>query len=186
MFKKELRLNFTLLRKEFSEEQLEVASLAIAENVNQLPIWEYLYYHLFIQIPEKKEIDTSCILTILQAKDKNVVVPKITGPSKLTNYLLTDSTVFKRNRWDIPEPVEGIPVPSSMIEVVFVPLLAFDLKGNRVGYGKGFYDNFLKECPADVIKIGLSFFEAVEEISDLHPGDVPLDYCVTPKKIYEF
>ena len=144
MFKKELRLNYTLLRKEFSEEQLQVASLAIAQNLLQLPIWDYLYFHLFLQIPEKKEIDTTYILTILQAKDKNVLVPKISGTSKLTHYLLTDSTVFKKNRWNIPEPLEGITVPANKIEVVFVPLLAFDLKGNRVGYGKGFYDNFLK------------------------------------------
>ena len=48
--------------------------------------------------------------------------------------------------------------------MVFVPLLAFDKAGNRVGYGKGFYDLFLSECRQDVIKVGLSFFEAEEEI----------------------
>ena len=186
MLKKELRLNYTLLRKGLSEEQLEVASLAIAQNAIKLDIWEYQYYHLFLQIPEKNEIDTSYILTILQGKDKNVIVPKISGPSKLINYLLTDSTVFKKNRWNIPEPVDGISVPSNKIEVVFVPLLAFDQKGNRVGYGKGFYDNFLKECNADIVKVGLSLFDAVEQITDLHEGDVPLDYCITPNKIYTF
>lgn len=186
MFKKELRLNYTLLRKDISEEQLEVASLAIAQNLLNLPIWDFLYFHLFLQIPEKKEIDTSYILTILQAKDKNVIVPKISGTSTLLNYLLTDNTLLKKNRWNIPEPLDGITVPANKIEVVFVPLLAFDLKGNRVGYGKGFYDNFLKECTSDVVKIGLSLFEAVEEITDLNPRDVPLDYCVTPKKVYTF
>ncbi|MBT8183652.1 MAG: 5-formyltetrahydrofolate cyclo-ligase [Eudoraea sp.] len=186
MLKKELRLNFTSLRKELSKEQQEIGSLAIARHVNQLPIWQYQYFHLFLQIPERKEIDTSYILTILQAKDKHVIVPKISGPSKLKNYLLTDSTVFKKNQWNIPEPVEGISVPSNKIEVVFVPLLAFDLKGNRVGYGKGFYDNFLSECSSDVIKIGLSFFEAVEVITDVHKSDVALNYCVTPENIYSF
>lgn len=186
MLKKELRLNYTLLRKELSEEQLDIASLAIAQNVIQLPIWQNNYFHLFLQIPEKKEIDTSYLLTVLQGKDKNVIVPKISGPTKLMHYLLTDSTIFKKNQWNIPEPVDGIPVPENRIEVVFLPLLAFDLKGNRVGYGKGFYDNFLKECNADIVKVGLSLFEAVSEITDVRIGDVPLDYCITPKKVYTF
>jgi 5-formyltetrahydrofolate cyclo-ligase len=55
--------------------------------------------------------------------------------------------------------------------VVFVPLLAFDKKGNRVGYGKGFYDAFLSKCKPETIKIGLSFFEAEETIDDVFEND---------------
>ena len=55
-----------------------------------------------------------------------------------------------------------------------------------VGYGKGFYDRFLKQCKKDVVKIGLSLFEAEEEIEDVFENDIPLDYCITPNKIYEF
>ena len=76
--------------------------------------------------------------------------------------------------------------PVSMIDVVFVPLLAFDTNGNRVGYGKGFYDKFLSQCQPETIKIGLSFFEAEEEIADVYQDDIRLDYCVTPNKIYDF
>jgi 5-formyltetrahydrofolate cyclo-ligase len=70
--------------------------------------------------------------------------------------------------------------------VVFVPLLAFDTTGNRVGYGKGFYDAFLSNVKPETIKIGLSFFEAETSIADVFENDVKLDYCVTPKKIYAF
>ena len=69
---------------------------------------------------------------------------------------------------------------------MFIPLLAFDNKGNRVGYGKGYYDNFLSKCTPDVIKIGLSFFEASDEITDVFESDIALDYCVTPNTIYQF
>ncbi|MEZ0130689.1 5-formyltetrahydrofolate cyclo-ligase, partial [Flavobacterium sp. LBUM151] len=58
--------------------------------------------------------------------------------------------------------------------------------GNRIGYGKGFYDKFLAECKPETIKIGLSFFEAVNQIDDVFESDVKLDYCVTPLKIYTF
>jgi 5-formyltetrahydrofolate cyclo-ligase len=186
MLKKQLRLNYALLRNNLTTDQLHERSLAIANKLLTLPIWNFDYYHLFLQIPEKKEIDTSFILTILQGKDKNVVIPKVSGNHILINYLLTDNTILKKNRWNIPEPVDGLEVPEEKIDVVFVPLLAFDLKGNRVGYGKGFYDNFLKKCNQNVIKIGLSPFEPAQEITDVRESDIPLNYSITPNKIYEF
>ena len=74
----------------------------------------------------------------------------------------------------------------SKLEVIFIPLLAFDIQGNRIGYGKGFYDIFLKKCPA-AIKVGLSFFHAEEElINDINSKDITLDYCLTPNEIYKF
>jgi 5-formyltetrahydrofolate cyclo-ligase len=72
------------------------------------------------------------------------------------------------------------------LDVVFIPLLAFDEKGNRVGYGKGFYDRFLAKCRPETVKIGLSFFEATPEITDVSPDDIRLDWCVTPEKVYSF
>ena len=71
------------------------------------------------------------------------------------------------------------------IDVVFVPLLAFDLEGNRVGYGKGYYDRFLKNCTSECIKIGVSFFPPEKKINN-DTLDVNLNYCVTPDKIYSF
>jgi len=151
-----------------------------------MKIWSFLYYHIFLTITESKEIDTSYLLTLLQGKDKNIIVPKTVSDNQLENYLLTDNTLLKKNKWHIPEPVDGIIVDEKQIEVVFIPLLAFDKKGNRVGYGKGFYDTFLKNCNADVLKIGLSLFEPEEKINDITKNDVPLDYCITPDKVYKF
>ena len=104
----------------------------------------------------------------------------------MTHYLLTDNTKFQKNKYNIYEPVDGLEVPNAKIEVVFVPLLAYDKKGNRVGYGKGFYDNFLSKCKDDVIKIGLSFFEPEEAIDAISPTDIRLDYCVTPTSLFNF
>lgn len=119
-------------------------------------------------------------------RNKKVVVPKVYTDHILRHYLLTDSTILQPNKWNIPEPVNGVEVPASKIDVVFVPLLAFDQLGNRVGYGKGFYDRFLRECRDGIIKVGLSLFEAEDFIEDTDENDIPLDYCVTPKKIYSF
>ena len=104
----------------------------------------------------------------------------------MTHFLLTDNTKVKKNEYNIPEPVDGIEVRSNKIDVVFVPLLAFDKKGHRVGYGKGFYDKFLSECKPNAIKIGLSFFDPEELITDVFDGDIKLNYCVTPNEVYLF
>ena len=107
--------------------------------------------------------------------------------AEVVSVPLIYNTKIKKNNYNIPEPIDGIEVPHSKLEVVFIPLLAFDKKGNRVGYGKGFYDNMLNKCTPNCIKVGVSFFEATKTlIEDSFAGDIPLDYCVTPKKIYSF
>lgn len=187
MKKKELRVKYKQLRQELSLDEIEYKSLSIANRLLQLDIWMYTYFHLFLTIEEHKEIDTEFILQILAGKDKEIVVAKSNFETlEMTNYLLTDNTKFQKNQYNIYEPMDGIEVPISKIQVVFVPLLAYDKKGNRVGYGKGFYDKFLSNCDKDVIKIGLSFFEPEEIIEDVYPTDIGLDYCVTPTTSYSF
>ena len=187
MLKKEIRSKYKILRQLLSEKDIDEMSLAIANKVLTLPIWEKTYFHLFLPIEGQKEVNTEFILHLLSGKDKEICIPKSDFKSRnMTHYLLTDNTKIKKNEYNIPEPVDGIEVPVNKLEVVFVPLLTFDKTGNRVGYGKGFYDKFLSECNPDVIKIGLSFFEPEELISDIFEGDVKLDYCVTPKSVFDF
>ena len=187
MNKKELRAKYKALRNQLSENDLEEMSLAIANKVLALPIWEKTYFHVFLPIVEHKEINTEFILHLLSGKDKEIVISKSNFETReMTHFLLTDNTKIKKNEYNIPEPVDGIEVPTKKIDVVFIPLLAFDKTGHRAGYGKGFYDKFLSECKPETIKIGLSFFEAEEQIQDVFENDVKLDYCVTPNETYLF
>jgi len=187
MHKKELRLHYKSLRAALSEQEIEEKSMAIANQLLHLNCWDKTYYHLFLTIEELKEIDTEFILQILAGKDKEIVIAKSDFETrKMTHFLLTDNTKIKKNEYNIPEPMNGLEVPVAMIEVVFVPLLTFDKKGHRIGYGKGFYDQFLAECKPETIKIGLSFFEAEDIIDDVFESDVKLDYCVTPNSIVVF
>ena len=187
MNKKQLRAKYKALRNQLSENDLEEMSLAIVNKVLALPIWEKTYFHIFLPIVEHKEVNTEFILHLLSGKDKEIVISKSNfGTREMTHFLLTDNTKIKKNEYNIPEPVDGLEVPVSKIEVVFVPLLAFDKTGHRAGYGKGFYDKFLSECKPETLKIGLSFFEAEEQIHDIFENDVKLDYCVTPNETYLF
>lgn len=187
MKKSQLRIKYKKLREEIPAEKIGDLSIEIANNLLKLPIWNFSYYHLFLSISDKREIDTQAILHILQGKDKNVVLSRSDFENKhLRNFLLTDSSILKTNKYGIPEPIDGIEVPPDKIDVVFLPLLAFDEKGNRIGYGKGFYDRFLSSCTGKTLKIGLSFFEAELEFPETSEHDIPLDHCVTPHKIYNF
>ena len=103
----------------------------------------------------------------------------------MKHYPLTYTTVIKPNIWNIPEPIDGATIETSKIQLVFVTLLAFDKKGQCIGYWKGFYDRFLKGCPK-ALKIGLSFFDPIREIIDTQSSDIALDYCITPNQIYQF
>ena len=189
MNKKELRKKYKELRQFLSPEEIEDKSLAIANQLLRLDIWDKLYFHLFLTIEEQKEINTEYILQILAGKDKEIVISKCElATLGMTHFLLTDNTKIKKNSYNVPEPIDGLEleVPNAKIDVVFVPLLAYDKQGNRVGYGKGFYDNFLNKCKPETIKIGLSFFLLEEKIDDISANDVKLDFCVTPEVIYTF
>nr|WP_315141400.1 5-formyltetrahydrofolate cyclo-ligase [uncultured Flavobacterium sp.] len=187
MLKQALRIHYKTLRKQLSENQLEEMSLAVANNVLTLPVWEKTYFHIFLPIEAHNEVNTEFILHLLSGKDKEIVISKSDFKTRnMTHFLLTDNTKIKKNEYNIPEPVDGIEVPAKKIEVVFIPLLAYDKQGNRVGYGKGFYDKFLSECQTGTIKIGLSFFEPEEQITDVFETDVKLDYCVTPNAVFKF
>lgn len=185
--KKDLRLAYKTLRLQLTSEQVEEKSLAIANQLIQLDIWDKDFYHIFLPILRQNEIDTELILHLLSGKDKNIVISRSdfeTG--EMTHFLLTDATKIIINSYGIPEPENGIEIPADKIDVVFVPLLCFDESGNRVGYGKGFYDKFLVKCSPETVKIGLSFFEAVDPWEDVFESDVKLDFCVTPEKVYKF
>ena len=134
MTKKELRIKYKALRNAMTIDEAEDKSLAIANRLLQLDVWDKTYFHLFLTIEEQKEVNTEFILQILEGKDKEVIISKSDFEAySMVHYLLTDNTRLKKNEYGIPEPVDGIEVPPIKIDVVFVPLLAFDAAGHRTG-----------------------------------------------------
>lgn len=186
MNKQELRAKYKFLRSELSDDDIDKISLEIANMALQLPIWDKTYFHVFLAIKHHKEIDTEYLLHLLTGKDKEIVVSRSNFDTReMTHVLLTDSTRLALNHYGIPEPTNGLIVDPKNIEVVFVPLLAYDKSGHRVGYGKGFYDKFLADCP-QAIKVGLSFFDPEMQGVETVMTDVQLDFCITPSAIYRF
>lgn len=190
MTKPELRKKYKALRSNLTEDSIENLSLKIANNALQLPVWDKNTYHIFMPIVEQKEVNTYYILQILMGKEKDIVVSKTDFQTLfMRHFLVTEYTKFRYNTYNIAEPIEDFNskiIDSDTIEVVFVPLLAFDNQGNRIGYGKGFYDRFLQSCKPETLIIGLSFFEPETTLIPAETTDVALQYCITPSKIYQF
>lgn len=144
--------------------------------------------HLFLSIEKKREPDTWMILDRIRREHPHVrlVVPRMKDDGMLEHFYYEGLHQLKTNAWGIAEPHQGVPAAVEKIDTVLVPLLAFDRQGNRVGYGKGFYDKFLATCRANTKKIGLSLFDPVEIIDEIDPWDVRLNQCVTPNGIVLF
>lgn len=145
--------------------------------------------HTFLPILSKKEVDTWLIIDRIRTEYPHIriSIPKVNGKTgELENFYFEGLHQLATNEWGIQEPKQGIPTESQKIDMVLVPLLAFDQSGHRVGYGKGYYDKLLKTCKPTCKKIGLSLFTAEEKIADTNSSDIALNQCITPTQIFNF
>jgi len=184
--KKFYRIKFQALRIKLLKNEIDNLNDKIFSLVKKMPIWEKETFHLFITSEEKREVETKKILYYLYSLNKIVATSKILPDKDLVHVLINKQTRFVENRFKILEPDSTQEILPAEIDVVFIPLLCFDKKGNRVGYGGGYYDKFLTKTKSSCLKIGLSFFEPVDFIKGINMNDIPLDMCVTPEKLYNF
>ncbi|WP_185858435.1 5-formyltetrahydrofolate cyclo-ligase [Blattabacterium cuenoti] len=188
MNKEKLRKKYFFYRKSISQEEVTKMSYKIFFQIKKiLYLWEKKYYHIFLPIQKNKEVDTFMIIDFLLKKGKYIIVPSSNFHLiSIENCFFNKNTSLFKNKHGILEPIYKHIVSISLIEVIFIPLLIFDLKGFRVGYGKGFYDRLIPLCRKNVIKIGLSFFPPVKEIINIHEKDLFLNIGVTTDRIFFF
>ena len=189
MTKKELRYIFKEKRKALSVHDIEKFNDLILINFQKLKLPFINCVHTYVASLKLGEPDTATIVRYLQFINPliKIVIPKIDIHSRNINHYHFDETVeLITNAYGIDEPKEGNLIKEDEIDLVLIPLLAFDKKGFRVGFGKGYYDKFLARCKPNVIKAGLSFFDPVDEINDISGFDIPLNFCITPKEIFSF
>ncbi|MEM7110660.1 MAG: 5-formyltetrahydrofolate cyclo-ligase [Bacteroidota bacterium] len=152
-----------------------------------LPTPRYKTVHLFMGLKEKNEVDTLGIMKALKILRPSIqfVTSKTKNKGILEHYKINLETRFEKNRWGIPEPVEADEADINEIDLVLIPLVIFDKVGHRIGYGKGYYDRFLKLIP-DAIKVGLSLGPPLDKIEYVGKYDVAMTACCTPFTYYEF
>lgn len=186
MNKPQIRKEALEQRLTLSDEEYSQLNQELLERFKTLDFSKSKSVHLFLPIVAKKEPNTFLMIDWLQENhpEIEILVPKADFENNLMHhYTYAGKSDLLINRYQIPEPREA-KLSKTKPDMVIIPLLAFDQKGYRVGYGKGFYDRYLQNIVTQ--KIGLSFFNAITEIKDVHLNDVRLDQCITPTEIISF
>lgn len=188
-------VNKKVLRQVYLEKRLTLSQpeyqlrneLLVKQVLTQLDFTEVQMVHIFLSIIRQKEIDTKPIIIALEEKypKLNFAVSKTLPGRKLKHYHLQEETHIETNSWGIPEPVTGEEISNEDIDLVFVPLVACDKVGDRIGYGGGYYDVFLSSTP-QAKKIGLSLSPLLDRIHCAERFDVKLDACITPFEVHWF
>jgi len=191
MKKNELRKTYKEKRALLSAQEKENMSLAIAQQFAKNVEANGKHIHVFLPILRLNEPDVFKLVEPLWSNDQRAAGTRIytaivrPGNLKLTHVEITPDTVYTPDDWGIPVP-SGQPLDAQFkFDMVLVPMLCCDKKGNRVGYGKGYYDHFLLQQP-EALKVGICFFEPIDKIKDVEKHDIPLDLLVTPEGIIHF
>ena len=186
MKKNIVRKTYLKKRQELSSSKFEEESSQLVQNTIEL-IKKYKpeCIHCFLPIHSKGEINTSPIIQYCWKNNIDIVVPVSNfEDGTLKNAQFRPHTKTKQTKNNITEPIDPIWKKNDNIDIVITPLLAFDPKGYRVGYGKGFYDRFFASLHKDAKRIGISLFKPCKGIENITEQDIPLTHCVTPNKTY--
>lgn len=186
MLKAELRKKYMQKRKALSTDEAFLLSENIFKNfVDYFKPIPGQKVHIFIPIEKFKEIDTKIFIDYFLSRNIRVFVPKIVN-TQLISVEISKITEFETSQWGISEPVSNEDSEVLDFDYVITPLLYCDHKGNRVGYGKGFYDGFFESVSENSKKIGVNYFNPDENIDDVWENDIPLDYLLTPNRVLSF
>ena len=185
MLKKNLRKIYLEKRMTLSKDEVNFLSEKIFDKfILQFNVIENQKVSIFLPISKFNEINTLEFIKFLWSKKVNVFIPKIIDKD-LISVKFTSETVLIQNSWGILEPLSN-QNEETVFDYVITPLLYCDSFGNRVGYGKGFYDKFFQTINSDAKKIGVNYFAPTDIIDDISELDVKLDYLITPDEILSF
>lgn len=179
--KREIRRRMLFLRENIDKEKL----MKWNENIyNKIVNWDVFKDAKMVMIYAsfKNEVKTWDIIDYCFEKRKDVILPKtIKDGFKILPCKINSLDELSRTSFGILEPSGENVVDKDKIDMIIVPGIAFDRNGNRIGYGAGYYDRFLKDCKG--IKAGVCYsIQMVEDVyADEH--DVKMDYLITERGI---
>ena len=176
--KKEVRAFFLKKRKELVVKEILKKSDAIEKNVFSFPRFIKAQNAMFF-ISIGKEPNTNKMIERALTQ-KIVLGPKIFGEA-LIPCELSSTNNFVKGQYGVLEPAEENFFPISKISIIFIPGLAFTKKGDRIGFGKGYFDRFLAKTTA--YKVGLCFDEFITKELPMDDYDVKMDAVITDKRV---
>ncbi|MBV1857827.1 MAG: 5-formyltetrahydrofolate cyclo-ligase [Nannocystaceae bacterium] len=111
-------------------------------------------------------------------------LPKVVGPRELAWCAVTDWAGLQLGRFGIREPQGlGAPTLPAQVEVVLVPGLAFDARGGRLGWGRGYYDRALAQAPG-ARRVGVCLQGGLVDFVPMEPHDLRMHTVVSPSAAY--
>lgn len=179
----ELRELYKDKRKALSVDECVHLSHKITNNFLGYFMFHKKIIDCFLPIHRYREVETRPLIDRLRRRNTVCVPVSNFELNSMEHTIIDEHIQFQENSHGIPEPTYGTNVKVEDIQVVIIPLLVVDQHGNRLGYGKGFYDRFLAECSPKTIFIGLTMFDIHEDLKNVQSFDIPLHYVVNPKGI---
>ncbi len=189
MNKETLRKLFLEKRQTLTPEEHKIRSEKICNQaIEIIQASKFKYIHIFLPIDKFSEVDTQPIFDFLiHSPDHFAATSKCDfNNGSLEHFVCDISTRFATNKYGIKEPINGQPIQEKELQLIFVPLISFDRKGMRIGYGGGFYDKFLNKCLSKCVKTGLALTPPLDNIDYSESYDIPLDNCLTHHALYNF
>ena len=179
MNKHKLRSKILDLRKKKSNKNFEInlnIFFSFLKNNN------YIFKNVGGYFPSNYEIDDLKILKFLEKKNFNILLPVIKKNNQMDFFKWSVNDPLKINKFGIPEPIgRKIFIP----DILLIPLVSYDRKLNRLGYGGGFYDRYIEkiEKQKKIIKIGLAFSYQKTKKIPINKFDKKLDFIINEKEI---
>ena len=184
--KSDIRKKYKELRSNLSSEKIDNLSKDIVKLLSNNFNFSNCSVHLFITIKKLKEVNTKFLMNELFNTGATVSTSAFDPIKTTTQHVkIYPDTKFNIGNMDIPIPDSNDPELIDQLDFIIVPLLGYDINGNRIGYGKGIYDQILSQCNKNCRKIGVSFFEPEQQIP-IESHDIKLDFCQTPSSLYNF
>jgi 5-formyltetrahydrofolate cyclo-ligase len=180
--KKELRKKVLAARDKLLPRQRAAKSREIEERLFSLPEYKSARAVLFFA-SFRSEVDTGPMIRRALTFGKRVVLPKVAGAQLVLHEISDFDNDVAPGAWGIPEPIESRPVMLDEIDLVIVPGAAFDERGNRLGYGAGFYDKLLPAFRKTTVALAFECQIVPKVPAELH--DVQIMKIVTDRRVIE-
>ena len=180
--KEQWRQKLILIKMALSSHEISNQSRAVVRRLEKWPRFRSAQGVLFY-CPLKREVQIQKLMAKALRNGKTVCVPVCgTKRSTMKAAVVQSGRALRRGPYGIlqPKPSKALAVKAGILDMLFIPGLGFDLKGNRLGRGKGYYDKFLTRSSGKAIKVGLAFNEQIVGKIPVGPRDVAMDYVAFP------
>lgn len=184
-FKQALRQTCQQIRKKLSPDYQRKSSLLVCNHIRKLKQYRYAK-HIALYQAVNGEIDLGGLWRSAPLHGKFCYFPALNDDSTLAFLPTTPASLMRENRFGIKEPTVAreLAIPPGQLDLIFLPLLAFDKKGTRLGMGAGYYDRTLAKQATKPLLIGVAYEFQRQAFIEAQPWDIPLNAVITEQAIY--